>query len=210
MTDPRTPAEQLAADAYTSSIIPVPRDEDMQPSAPAFLQPNIFPGPVKGPWRWPALEDARSRHAAALEAVDGAREAGDSEAERAALIEVCAAVVDGAHAIRMTGKSAENAYREAVRAFRNELPLDPDGIVPSTERKRYQDLVRGAREWADPDVRTLRRCTSLTEPEHFYDGRSVCRLVAQVEEWRAAEFGEAADLGEASFEPPQDDHDLAA
>jgi hypothetical protein len=189
-------------------------DEDTTPPVPRFLRPDLFPGPIRGPWKWPALEDARTRHQAAVEAYEAAHATEDAEAERDALVAVVEAVEAGVHAIRMTSGSAKNAYTACLQAVKDRLPIDENGVITAANRPRYSQMMKEAKAWTEPDKLALGRCWSMTEADtQKADGSGifVARVVADAEIFRLAHSGEfeeaggaSVDHGEASFEDPDD------
>lgn len=196
MTDP-TPNPNSAAALFAPPAFRhvKPTAEDMKPPAPRHERP-IFPDGPKGPWRWPALEDARSRHLAAIEALSAAREVEDVDAERKALLDICDAVIEGCGAVRATHASAEAAYKTAVKRVQATIPVDGSGVIPGHERDRARAIKRSASEWARPDLESIRRCWGMTEQDEFKpdgSGATVARLVADVERVRAGLVGGHAE-----------------
>ena len=179
-------------------------NEDAPRKAPRFLRTDLFPGPICGPWKWPALEDARTRHAAAVEAWRAACETEDAEAASAALIAVVEAVEAGCNAVRMTSGSAKNAYTACLQAVKDRLPTDENGVISHADQPRYNAMLRAAKVWTEPDQRSLRRAWSMTEADtQKADGSGVfvARIVADAEIFRLEHSGEFDAAGGASVDP---------
>jgi hypothetical protein len=170
------------------------------------LEKPVWPSGPAGPWSWPALEDARDRHLAALEALKAARESDDTEAERDALLELAETIISGTGAVRATHGSAIAAYKTAIARVRASIPTDAEGVIPGHERDRALEIKRQAGEWTLPDKETIRRCWSLTEPDTFRadgSGATVASIVAEAERLRESLVGghaEAAQIAPAEID----------
>lgn len=203
MTNPNSAEALVAPRAYRHPNI---TDEDSAPRVHRIERP-VFPDGPAGPWTWPALEDARDRHLAAIEALTAARESEDAEAERDALLAICEAIIGGCGAIRATHSSAEDAYKTAIERVKASIPADAEGVVPANERDRARAIKRAAGEWTQPDKETIRRCWSLTEPDTFKadgSGATVARIIADVERFREDLVGGQAEAKQLSAEVDED------
>ncbi|HKO38859.1 MAG TPA: hypothetical protein VJU14_10870 [Solirubrobacterales bacterium] len=115
---------------------------------------------------WPELTQLRSRHADIVAALREAREADDSAAIHAALLEVADFVPEAIATLRRTLPDAEAWFAE-VRA-----EMVPAGKTSTRAEQQAQgEQVRAIRPKVEADVKALRRAARIIEADMF-DGES--------------------------------------